>query len=94
MVDAEKPVPPVELSGGMARILLAPEDVPAFQDWQRLTKHEKESLIWMAEHHPYIMQMVNAWRWASQGLWGVVRLGAIAAAVLGLMSLYNYWKGL
>lgn len=81
---------PVTIEHGNVKIKLSVEDFLSFQDWQRLSKEEKDSLIWFAENHPYLMQMVNAWRWLVQAGAGIVKLGAVAAGILGIVALVTY----
>lgn len=94
MADHEKPVPPVEIAGGLARPLLDPEDMLAFQDWQRLTKEEKAALIWMAKHHPSFIRLAKFEIWMGQTASFLLRLGMGATAIMAVLALLRHlWRG-
>lgn len=71
---------------------MSPEDVQAFQDWQRLSKDEKSGLLWAARHHKPIGQVVKAWEWICTAGYLIGRVGFLAGVILGVITLWEKWK--
>lgn len=74
----------VEISDGKATLRLEPENLRAFQDWERLGAEEKEALLWIAKEHPTVMAIVRAYK--ALGWFGaaLTRVGILAGALTGI----------
>lgn len=77
----------------MEKIDLSDSDRVAFQKWQQLPDDKKNALLWMAENHNVIMNVVRAYTWIVQSSAIITKVGALSAAVLGILALYRHFTG-
>ena len=66
----------------------------AFQDWQRLSKKDKEALIWMAKNHPSIIRLAKFEIWLGQTASFVLRLSIGSGAIMTIAAAIRFfWRG-